>query len=99
MSEHIHLYAEFEALPDERESVAELLSAYGRRVRQELGNLRFESYTLRDRPDRFFVVEEYSSTEAFELHIGAPYGAAFNARLSPLVVGGGSQLTWLTPIA
>lgn len=93
------LYAEFEALPGAGDAVADLVRGYERDVTAEPGNLRFDAARLAEHPDRFFVYEEYASQEAFDAHVGAPYCAAFNEAIAPLVVGGGSTLTWLDPIA
>ena len=42
-----------------------------------------------------FVFERYADEEAFQTHIGADYGAVFNAALGDLIEEDGSQLTFL----
>jgi quinol monooxygenase YgiN len=46
----------------------------------------------------FVVIEAYRDEEAFEAHLGAEYGAVFNAALGPLIVEDGSVLTFMAPI-
>jgi len=99
MSGSRFLYAEIEAFPEAVGEVGSLLAGYGERVRAEPGNAQFAAFALADAPGRFFVFEEYESEEAFTAHASADYCDRFNERLAPLVVGGGSTLTWLDPIA
>jgi quinol monooxygenase YgiN len=89
------LFAEFTAVPGTEERVAELVSDLTDLVRAEPGNLVFNAHTLVDDPRRWFVYEVYRDEEAFEEHLAADYGAAFNAELADLVEGGGSRLTLL----
>ena len=99
MSEKKALYAQFEALPGSTEAVAALVRDYAAAVTAEPGNLRFDAHHVAERPGQFFVYEEYASETAFRSHVASPHCAAFNAAITPLVVGGGSTLTWLSPIA
>jgi quinol monooxygenase YgiN len=92
------LYAEFTALPGNEAEVAELVRALSVLVRQEPGNLVFAASQKRSNPGEFFVYEEYEDAEAFRAHASAEYGAEFNAKLADLVVGGGSELTFLAPL-
>ncbi|MDQ1130566.1 putative quinol monooxygenase [Microbacterium sp. SORGH_AS_0888] len=92
------LYAQFEAVPGAGDAVAELVRGYAADVTAEPGNLRFDAHRLEEDSDRFFVYEEYASEQAFRAHVGADYCAAFNSAISSLVVGGGSRLTWLSPV-
>jgi quinol monooxygenase YgiN len=92
------LYAEFTAKPGSEATVAELVRGLTKLVRQEPGNLAFAASQKRDSPAEFFVYEEYVDAAAFTAHIGADYGAEFNAKLADLVVGGRSELTFLTPL-
>ena len=94
----MHLYAEFQAVPGSGDAVASLVAGYRRSVAAEPGNVRFDAHRLQDDPDRFFVYEEYADDAAFRAHVAAPGNTEFNAALAPLVVGGGSRLTWLTEI-
>ena len=94
----VALYATFTALEGREEEVALLLAGLTADVRSEPGNVLFEPTTLRDRPREFFVYEVYRDEAAFEQHISASYGAVFNGALRELVEGGGSSLTWLTPL-
>lgn len=91
------LYAEFTARAGCEEQVRSLVSALALDVRSEPGNLAFAPHTLAESPRRWFVYEEYADDAAFDAHITAPYGLAFNAALAPLIEEDGSQLTWLTP--
>ncbi|MBS1906972.1 MAG: antibiotic biosynthesis monooxygenase [Actinobacteria bacterium] len=93
-----HLYAEFQAVPGAGDAVASLVAGYRRDVVSEPGNVRFDAHRLRDDPDRFFVYEEYRDDDAFAAHLTASANAVFNAALAPLVVGGGSALTWLDEV-
>ncbi|MCS5718480.1 antibiotic biosynthesis monooxygenase [Herbiconiux sp. CPCC 205763] len=92
------LVAEFTALPGEEEAVAALLAGFAVQVRAEPGCVEFAPFQLAEQPSRFFVYEVYRDDDAFAAHIGAPYGVEFNARLGPLIVEDGSQLTWLQPL-
>ena len=98
MSDGKHLYAEFRAVPGAGDAVASLVAGYGRDVRAEPGNVRFDAHRLADEPDRFFVYEEYADDDAFDAHLASPHCARFNEEFAPLVVGGGSTLTWLEPV-
>ena len=92
----VTLYAEFTARPGAEDAVADLVRELATRVRAEPGNLAFEPSTLRDAPRRWFVYEVYQDAAAFDAHISADYGAAFNSALGPLIEEDGSQLTWLS---
>ncbi len=93
------LYAEFTAKSGQEERVDELIGGLTDQVRAEPGNLEFIVYRERDEPRRFFVFERYADEEAFQTHIGADYGAVFNAALGDLIEEDGSQLTFLSPTA
>jgi quinol monooxygenase YgiN len=92
------LYAEFAAVEGSEEEVAALVREYANVVRAEKGNLVFSAHRKRERPAEFFVYEEYTDSAAFAAHIQAGYGRDFNAALAPLIVGDGSQLTFLLPL-
>jgi quinol monooxygenase YgiN len=92
------LYATFTALEGTEARVASLLEGLTENVRREPGNILFEPSTLRGQPRSFFVYEVYRDEAAFEAHLSAPYGAVFNGALAGLVEGGGSALTWLSPL-
>ena len=51
-----------------------------------------------ERPGEYVVFETYRDRAAFEAHLGSAHSVAFNERLAPLVAGGGSRLTWLSPV-
>ena len=93
----VTLYAEFTARPGAEDAVAGLVRELTVRVREEPGNVLFEPATLQGEPRRWFVYEVYRDAAAFQAHISADYGAAFNSALGPLIEEDGSQLTWLTP--
>jgi quinol monooxygenase YgiN len=90
------LYAEFTAKPGSESQVRTMISGLAAQVRQEPGNSEFTVYRHRDNPRRFFVFEQYLDEGSFQAHIGAEYGAIFNAQLSNLIEEGESQLTFLT---
>ncbi|SDZ26794.1 Quinol monooxygenase YgiN [Herbiconiux ginsengi] len=92
------LFAEFTALPGEEETVAALLAGFAVQVRAERGCVEFAPFRLAEQPTRFFVYEVYRDDDAFAAHIGTRHGLEFNARLGPLIVEDGSQLTWLQPL-
>jgi quinol monooxygenase YgiN len=102
MTENAHsrevLFAEFTAASGNEERVAQLVREYAERVQTEPGNLVFAPHRKRDAPASFFVYEEYVDSAAFEAHITAEYGESFNAALAPLIVGDGSDLTFLLPL-
>lgn len=93
------LYAEFTAKPGNADRVAELLAGLARDVRAEEGNLVFDPHRLAEDDHRFFVYEVYRDDDAFQTHIGAPYGAVFNDKLNELIVEDHSVLTFLDPVA
>ena len=93
------LYAEFTARPGAEDRVADLVRELTLRVRAEPGNVVFDPRTLRDDPRRWFVYEVYRDEDAFRAHLAADYGAHFNAELAPLVLDGGSRLTFLDAAA
>ncbi|HEX4442771.1 MAG TPA: putative quinol monooxygenase [Galbitalea sp.] len=92
------LYAEFTALAGSVDHVAELLRWLTVEVRKEPGNLVFAASQKSTNPAEFFVYEEYVDEAAFAAHIGADYGARFNRSLTELIVGDGSDLTFLMPL-
>jgi quinol monooxygenase YgiN len=92
------LYAEFTAMPGSEAEVAELVRGLTVLVRQEPGNITFAASQKRGNPAEFFVYEEYEDAEALTAHVDADYGARFNAKLTELVVGGRSELTFLMPL-
>ena len=107
----VELIARFTALPGHEEEVARLLLALTARVREEPGCLAFDPYRAGPAPagsaaasgpepigTRFTVIEAYRDEAAFAAHLAAPYGAAFNAALVPLIEEDGSVLTFLAPI-
>ena len=98
MSADTHLYAVFTAVSGAGDAVASLVAGYRRDVQAEPGNVRFDAHRLREDPDRFFVYEEYADEAAFAAHVASAPCARFNEELAPLVVGGGSTLTWLQPV-
>lgn len=91
----VALYAEFAAVPGRANDVERLIAAFAEVVRAEPGNLVFDVYREADAPERFFVYEIYRDQAAFDAHIAAEAGAAFNAELNDLIVGDGSTLTFL----
>lgn len=94
----IALFAEFTAKPGREEDVAGLLAELTRKVRTEPGNLVFDPHRLESNPAEFFVYEVYADPAAFDAHLTADYGAAFNTALGDLITGEGSDLTRLRPL-
>ena len=99
MTERPTLYAQFESLPGSADAVSALVRAYAVAVAAEPGNIQFAGHRLAESPDRFFVYEEYATRSDFEAHLASAHCEAFNEAIAPLVVGGGSTLTWLNPVA
>jgi len=95
----VMLYAEFTARPGAEDALAGLVREFAARVREEPGNVTFEPCTLEAAPRRWFVYEVYRDAAAFQAHIAADYGSAFNAALGPLIEEDGSRLTRLLPAA
>ena len=93
----VTLYAEFTARPGAEDAVAGLVRDFAARVRAEPGNVMFEPSTVEDEPRRWFVYEVYRDAAAFQAHIAADYGAAFNSSLGPFIEEDGSRLTRLSP--
>ena len=98
MSVEVVLFAEFTARDGRLTEVLDLVSGLATRVRAEPGNLEFAVYQRQRDPGRLFVFERYRDEAAFQTHLTAEYGAAFNAALADLIVEAGSQLTWLHPV-
>lgn len=94
----ISLIAEFTARPGQADAVATLLAGLARDVRAEPGNVAFDCYRRLEDQHKFVVYEIYRDKAAFETHIGADYGAVFNARLRELIVEPNSVLTFLVPL-
>jgi quinol monooxygenase YgiN len=93
------LYAEFTALDvAAADRAEEILLRLADAVRREPGNLAFDAYRKTDDVLTFFVYEIYADEEAFHAHLGREHSRVFNAELTNLVIGGGSTLTWLTPL-
>nr|WP_314840831.1 putative quinol monooxygenase [uncultured Microbacterium sp.] len=95
--EQVVLYAEFTAIPAAADKVEELIQEYAVTVRSEPGNTSFEVYRRAEDPDRFVVFEIYRDREAFDEHLSAEAGRAFNEQLSPRIVEPHSVLSFLTP--
>jgi quinol monooxygenase YgiN len=95
----IALSAEFTATPGNEARVAALIGDFAVAVRAEPGNLLFEPHHPVGLPGSVFVYESYRDRAAFEEHLTSAHGHEFNRRLADLVVGGGSRLTMLSPIA
>lgn len=93
----VTLYAEFTAKPGASAEVEGMLRDYAAHVRAEPGNVVFDAYRRAESPERFFVFEIYRDQAAFEEHLGAPTGQAFNEQLRPLIVEPASQLSFLVP--
>jgi quinol monooxygenase YgiN len=96
-TEPVTLIATFRAMEGHASTVMTLISAYGEVVRREEGNLVFEIYTERDDSHAFVIFERYRDEAAFQAHLAGAEGTEFNARLTPLVAGGGSTLQFLRP--
>ena len=95
----VALYAEFTAKPGNNDRVRALIDDFANVVRAEPGNICFDAHSETAHPAKIFVYELYRDSAAFEDHLAAPAGAAFNRVLADLVEGGGSTLTMLTPIS
>lgn len=89
------LHATFTASAGNAAAIAALLSDYAATVRKEPGNVLFEASCKADQPESFFVYEEYADEAAFQAHLNAPYGAPFNAAITPLILEPQSLLTFL----
>ncbi|MFF1596910.1 putative quinol monooxygenase [Streptomyces mirabilis] len=93
------LLAEFTAREGAEDEVARLIRDYARTVREEEGNLAFDVYTKAANPRGYWIFEVYRDEDAFKTHLDAPYGALFNAALTPLIEEDASVLTFLDPLA
>lgn len=89
------LYAEFTVKAGHEARVAEMMTTLTTHVRNEPGNLLFNAYTRESNPRSYFVFEIYRDDDAFDKHIGADYGAEFNAELAGHIEEDGSVLTHL----
>jgi len=89
------LFAEFTVKEGAEQEVARLVAGLIPLVRAEPGNVCFEPNVRRDEPRRYVIYEVYRDRAAFDAHIGAAYGAEFNAALSPLITEDSAALTWL----
>ena len=92
------LYAEFTARAGSESAVEELITDYAESVRAEPGNVTFDVYRREEAPARFVVFEIYRDRPAFEAHLGAEPGRAFNEVLAEHIEGAGSDLHFLTPV-
>ncbi|WP_045561193.1 putative quinol monooxygenase [Streptomyces sp. FxanaA7] len=93
------LLAEFTAREGTEDEVARLIQDYALKVRAEEGNLTFDVYTKAAAPRAYWIFEVYRDENAFQAHLKAPYGAPFNAALTPLIEEDASVLTFLDPLA
>lgn len=93
------LLAEFTAREGAEDEVARLIREYALKVREEEGNLAFDVYTKSADPRAYWIFEVYRDEDAFKAHLDAPYGAPFNAALTPLIEEDASVLTFLDPLA
>ncbi|GGK88182.1 putative quinol monooxygenase [Streptomyces flaveus] len=93
------LLAEFTAREGAQDEVARLIRDYALKVREEEGNLAFDVYTKAANPRAYWIFEVYRDEDAFKTHLDAPYGAPFNATLTPLIEEDASVLTFLDPLA
>ncbi|BDZ37532.1 putative quinol monooxygenase [Microbacterium suwonense] len=98
-AERITICAEFTARDGSADEVEALIREYARAVRAEPGNLVFDVYRRAEVPDRFLVFEEYADRDAFDGHLAAESGRAFNAALEPRIVEPTSVLSHLTRVA
>lgn len=94
----VALYAEFTARPGCAEAIRSLLAELTLKVQQEPGNLVFSPYQEKTNQNKFFVYEVYRDTRAFQSHLEADYGFAFNAELNNLIIENASILTHLKPV-
>ncbi|MEU6228276.1 putative quinol monooxygenase [Streptomyces sp. NPDC047042] len=92
------LLAEFTAREGARDEVARMIGEYALKVREEEGNIAFDVYTRAGAPRAFWIYEVYRDEDAFKAHLNAPYGAPFNAALTPLIEEDASVLTFLDPL-
>ncbi len=95
----LSLYAEFTALAPHVDEVADLVQELVADVRAEAGNVAFDAWVRAEQPHEFVVFETYRDRAAFEAHLASPHSVEFNRRLTPLVHGGGSRLTWLSAVS
>ena len=99
----IAVYVEFTATVGNQllvtELVTELIAEFAAGVRVEPGNLAFAPHIRVDSPSTVFVCEAYRDQAAFDEHLASAHGYDFTFRVADLVVGGGSRLTMLSPIA
>ncbi len=95
MSEQRILCARFTAKPGREQEIERLLTELVERVRAEPGNTVFDAHRTEADHRAFFVYEVYRNAAAFEDHITADYGLAFNEALAELIEEDGAQLTWL----
>ncbi|GAA2767160.1 hypothetical protein GCM10010103_62010 [Streptomyces paradoxus] len=92
------LLAEFTARKGAEDEVTRLIREYALKVREEEGNLAFDVYTKTANPRAYWIFEAYRDEDAFRTHLNAPYGAPFNAALTPLIEEDASVLTFLEEI-
>lgn len=97
-AEPVVLYAEFTARADSVAVVEGLITGYAQSVRAEPGNVTFDVYRREESPAEFVVFEIYRDRAAFEAHLGAEPGRAFNEVLVGHIEGAGSDLHFLTPV-
>ena len=81
------LHSQFTAKPGFEDEVAKMICGFADKVRSEPGNRVFDVYRHSDDPAKFFVMEAYVDEDAFQTHLGMPYGGPFNARLDNYQIG------------
>ncbi len=69
----IKLTVSITANPEGRERLLEILREDVVGSRREPGNTRFDLYVQDDDPNRFVLIEEWPSQEAFDYHIQQDY--------------------------
>ena len=69
----IKLTVSITANPDSRERLLEVLRDDVEGSRKEPGNTRFDLYVQDDDPNRFVLIEEWPSQEAFQRHTQQDY--------------------------
>lgn len=91
------LYAQIKPEAGQEAFLKNAITEYGKFVRSEPGNVRFEIYETEQ--GVIHIEETYKDEAAFQAHIGYPENKKFNDSIIGKVAGGASSVYFLKPIS
>ena len=87
MSNSVRVVVRIVARPDAAEAMKSIVLKLTDRSRQEYGCLSYDALQDQNAPERFALVEEWSSTEALDAHNRTAHFAEAVAAAGPLLAG------------